>query len=425
MRSETSNIWRRIDWLLILFYILFVGFGWLNIYAASAGEDAQSFLTFSNNHGKQLYWIIFCIPFIFITLLINAKFYVKYASAFYMASILSLIGLFLFGKNINGATSWYSIGSMGIQPSEFAKSAIALAMAKLVCDKHFKLGSFKHQLEAFILIAIPGILIALQPDPGSAIIYLSFILVLHREGLPISYLYISFFAITLFIATLYFGYTSLLISLIILFFFISIYIYKYKQKVFRQYLYKIIVLFLISISYTYSTQIIFDHVFEQRHRDRFNILLGKTIDVKDIGYNTNQSVRAIASGGDFGKGFLQGERTRGNFVPEQQTDYIFCTVGEEWGFAGTATVVVLFLFFILRILYKSERQKSPFTRIYGIGVASVFFFHFAINIGMVVGILPTIGIPLPFFSYGGSSLWGFTLLLFIFIRLDANKRNEL
>lgn len=425
MRNSKSNIFLRIDWLLVLFYMLFVSFGWLNIYATSGASYADSILTFSSSHGKQLYWIIFCLPLIFLTTVIDAKFYEKYASLLYLTGLLTLVGLFLLGKNIHGATSWYVIGSMSVQPAEFVKSAVALAMAKLLSDKHFKLSLFKNQLQAFILIFIPIVLVALQPDPGTAMIYLAFVLVLYREGLPTSYLSISFLAITLFIATLYFGYVYVLIFSFIIFCFISAHAFKYKRKTFKLNFPKFIVIFLISIAYIYSIQIIFDQVFEQRHRDRFDILLGKTEDVKDIGYNTHQSVRTIASGGNLGKGFMQGERTQGSFVPEQQTDYIFCTVGEEWGFLGSTAVVILFLLFILRILYKSEKQKSSFARIYGIGVASIFFFHFAINIGMVLGILPTIGIPLPFFSYGGSSLWGFTILLFIFIRLDMNKSNEL
>jgi len=246
----------------------------------------------------------------------------------------------------------------------------------------------------------------------------------YREGLPFYYITIAFIAIFLFIITLMFGYVYTLIGSLVLFAIILTYFIIYRRKAFKRGWPKIAGIYLASALFIISVDFVFNQVFEQRHRDRFNILLGKTDDIKSIGYNTNQSVTTIASGGIAGKGFLEGERTQGGFVPEHQTDYIFTIVGEEWGFIGITFVIILFMLFFLRIIRTAERQKSKFTRVYGYSIAAIFFTHFTINIGMVVGLLPTIGIPLPFFSYGGSALWGFTLLLFIFIRLDANRSYE-
>lgn len=352
----------------------------------------------------------------------DAKFYERYASIIYLCSLILLIGLFIFGKNINGATSWYNIGGFSLQPSEFAKAATALAIAKLVSDKQFNLKKWNTQIQASLILFFPAFLIVLQPDPGSALVYTAFLFVLYREGLPIYYITGAFTLVFLFIITLFFGYLHTLIGITLLF--IIILAYFYRKKFLKKGWIKIFSLYLISIFFIFSVDFVFNHVFEQRHRNRFNILLGKTQDIKSIGYNTNQSVITIASGGLTGKGFLEGERTQGDFVPEQQTDYIFTTVGEEWGFLGSVFVILIFIFFILRIIHIAERQKSKFSRVYGYSIAAIFFTHFAINIGMVIGLLPTIGIPLPFFSYGGSALWGFTVLLFIFIRLDANRSYE-
>ncbi len=354
----------------------------------------------------------------------EAKLYEKYASLLYIIGLVFLVGLFAFGKNINGATSWYNLGIFSLQPSEFVKATTALAMAKLVSEKMFNLKKSNTQLQALAILLVPALLITLQPDPGSALVYVAFIFVLNREGLPFYYVTIGIIAISIFIATLIFGFINTLIGSLILFLCILLYFYLYRKKAFRKGWIKIIFIYLISALYIFSVDLVFNHVFEQRHRDRFNILLGKSTDTKSIGYNTDQSVTTIATGGFWGKGFLDGERTKGDFVPEQQTDYIFTTVGEEWGFVGSSFVIILFMLFILRIIKIAERQKTKFSRVYGYSIASIFFLHFTINIGMVIGVLPTIGIPLPFFSYGGSALWGFTVLLFIFIKLDANRIYE-
>lgn len=403
--------------------MLLVGFGWMNIYAASSDNDSQLF-DFSTKYGKQLLWILLSAPLIIIILFFNSKFYEKFASIFYVVSLVSLVGLFLFGKNINGATSWYNFGGASLQPSEFAKAFTALAVAKLMSDRKYNLGLLKNQIKAFIIIFLPAFLIVLQPDAGSALIYLSFFFVLNREGLTLAYLVVGISAIILFILTLVIAPWLLILiifSMITLFVIYAI----YKNSRFLRFNWiKVLGLYTVIGVFIFSSNIIYNDVFEQHHRDRFEILLGKTSDTQKIGYNTNQSIQTISSGGIAGKGFLKGDKTQGDFVPEQHTDYIFSVVGEEWGFLGSAFVIVLFMILLYRIIYLAETHNNKFGRIYGYGLASILFFHVIVNIGMVIGLLPTVGIPLPFFSYGGSSLWGFTLLLFIFIKLDAHKNYD-
>lgn len=399
--------------------------GWINIYSATVTEEVLPLINLATEYGKQLIWIGLSLPLILLILIVDAKFYERYSSLIYLTSMLSLLMLFPLGKNINGATSWYDLaGIFSIQPSEFAKAATALAIAKLVSDKTFNLKNFNTQLQSFTILLIPAVLITLQPDPGSALVYSAFIFVLYREGLPFYYITIGFISVALFLATLLFGSNPVIYVLAGFCIILLIYLNFKREKAFKRHWLKIIGVFLIIGGYIFSVNYVFNEVFQQRHRDRFNIVLGKSDDVKSIGYNSDQAISTIASGGLSGKGFLEGERTQGEFVPEQQTDYIFTVVGEEWGFLGSTAVILMFAFFCLRILYVAERQKSKFSRVYGYSIAAIFFTHFAVNIGMVIGILPTIGIPLPFFSYGGSGLWGFTVLLFIFIKLDANRSYE-
>lgn len=424
MRNRKDNIFHGMDWILVLFYFVFIFLGWINIYAATISENEFDLLNFTTEYGKQLIWIGFSIPIILLILLFEAKFYEKYAVIIYVIFLALLAGLFVFGKNINGSTSWYAIGNFSLQPSEFAKAATALAIAKLVSDKMFNLKKLSTQVQALLLLFFPAILIILQPDPGSALVYGAFIFVLYREGLPFYYITVGFIALFLFVITLILGFEVTLISSVVLFICILLYFIFYRPRAFRKGWIKITGIYLMSAMFIFSVDLVFNHVFKQHHRDRFNIILGKTVDMKGVGYNTDQSVTTIASGGFFGKGFLEGERTQGDFVPEQDTDYIFTTVGEEWGFVGSALVIILFVVFLLRIINRAEQQKSKFSRIYGYSIVAIFFMHFMINIGMVIGLVPTIGIPLPFFSYGGSALWGFTVLLFVFIRLDANKTYE-
>ncbi|MEO8235456.1 MAG: rod shape-determining protein RodA [Flavobacterium sp.] len=414
-QSVSSNI----DWITVLIYIALVAIGWINIYSADMTTNSEYYLDFNQNYGKQLIFIAFTVILVIVILTIDSKFYEKFTSVIFGASLLLLAGLFIFGKTIAGQRCWYAIGGFTLQPSEFAKAATALALAKYLSDSQVNLKNLKHQILALLIMGLPILLILPQPDPGSALIFVMFILVLNREGLPSWYLWTGFIAVVLFVMTL-----VIKPEYVILIAFIGIALHYLKsRRVDRNILASLILLVLVS-GFVFSVDYVFENVFKQHHRDRFNILLGKDVDMNGIGYNTNQSEIAIGSGGWVGKGFLEGTQTKGNFVPEQHTDYIFTTVGEEWGFAGSAVLVLLFVGLILRVLYLAENQKTKFSRVYGYGVASVLFTHFFVNISMVIGIFPTIGVPLPFMSYGGSSLWGFTILLFIFIKMDANKVNE-
>ncbi|MEM7186152.1 MAG: rod shape-determining protein RodA [Bacteroidota bacterium] len=412
MRGTSKAV--KFDWLTILLFLALVFIGWINIYSASLSDTSTSFFDFEHIYYKQIIWIGLSVVLIVFILAIEAKFYERFAAIIYLISLASLILLFPLGKEISGATSWYSFGGVGLQPSEFAKAATALALAKYIGDIQTNMKEFKHQLRAFAIVAIPALLIVPQPDPGSALIYSAFVFTMYREGMHFAYLLLGFFAAALFIGTLAVGVTW--VTVIVLAIAVVLYL-KNKKK--RPSLFKYGTIVFACVAFAFSVNYIFNNVFEQRHRDRFNIVLGKEIDSKGIGYNTNQSEIAIGSGGWTGKGWTQGTQTKGNFVPEQHTDYIFSTVGEEWGFLGALLVVALFVALIIRILILAERQRSQFSRVYGYSVAAILFVHFFVNIGMVTGLIPTIGIPLPFFSYGGSSLWGFTILLFIFIRLDG------
>ena len=409
---KNQSVSNNIDWISIIIYTLLVILGWLNIYSSSLSS-------MEDTYQKQLIFIVLTIPLIFIVLSVDGKFYEKYASIIFVVSLLSLLGLFVFGKTIAGQRCWYAIGSFTLQPSEFAKTATSLALAKYLSDTQINLKDVTRQWQALAIILLPVILILPQPDPGSALIYSIFIIVLYREGLPSWYVWTGFIAILLFVLTL-----VLEPQYVILIALGIIVIVHFKSRLGDRNVVLSSILFVLISGFVLSVDYVFDNVFKQHHRDRFNILLGKTVDMKGIGYNTNQSEIAIGSGGWIGKGFLEGTQTKGGFVPEQHTDYIFTTVGEEWGFAGSLVVIALFAGLFLRIIYLAERQKTKFSRVYGYCVAGILFTHFFVNIAMVVGIFPTIGVPLPFFSYGGSGLWGFTILLFIFIKMDANKVNE-
>ncbi len=404
----------RFDWLIIFIYIALVSMGWINIYSASLNDTAQGYFDFTQIYGKQMMWIGLSILLIIFILAIEAKFYERFASIIYIVSLLSLVGLFIFGRTIAGTTAWYDFGGFSIQPSEFVKATTALALAKYVSDIQTNMQELKHQMGAFLILAIPSILIMLQPDPGSVLVYAAFIFPLYREGLHGLYLLLGLFATILFVSTLAFDtlWTTFAVLLIA-----AILLVKNRKR--RPSILKYILIVVSSLIFVFSVDYIFDNVFKQHHRDRFNIILGKEVDARGIGYNTHQSEIAISNGGWLGKGWTQGTQTKGNFVPEQHTDYIFSTVGEEWGFVGSMVVILLFVGLIARIIYRSEKQKNQFGRVYGYSVAAILFLHFFVNIGMVTGIFPTVGIPLPFFSYGGSALWGFTILLFIFVKLDG------
>lgn len=417
---KNQSVTNNLDWISIVIYFVLVIMGWLNIYSSSLSsiEQEASIFDFTQIYGKQFMFIILTIPLIFVVLSVDGKFYEKFSSVIYVIGLFSLAGLFVFGKTIKGQANWYSFGSFGIQPSEFVKAATALALAKYLSDVQVNLKDLNRQIQVLGILFLP-ILLIVPHDPGSALIYSVFILVLYREGLPSWYVWTGFIALVLFVLALVVKPIILTgIALVVILF-----IYYRSRIINRNWILSSLIFVMIG-GFVFSVDYVFNNVFKQHHRDRFNILLGKEVDMKGIGYNTNQSEIAIGSGGWFGKGYLEGTQTKGGFVPEQHTDYIFTTVGEEWGFLGCLFVIGLFLCLIMRIIYLAERQKTKFSRVYGYCVAGILFIHFFVNIAMVAGIFPTIGVPLPFFSYGGSGLWGFTILLFIFLKMDANKVNE-
>lgn len=422
-----KSILQRVDWFSIFIYLALVALGWLSIYSTTYNESNAEIFNFSAVHGKQLFFIGVSLIFVIVLLAIDANFYERFASLFYIFSLISLLGLYVFGTTIKGATSWYNLGFFNLQPSEFTKVATALALAKYLSDIQTDIKKQKDQLYAFLIILVPVILIVPQPDPGSALVFFALIFVLFREGLPLFYLAVGVLLILIFVATLKFGTIWITIFLILL---ISLFLLL-KRKDFKVPVIPMVAVFAFTIIFSLSVDFVFNSIFEQRHRDRFSLWLRLEKDPerineinKTIGYNSYQSEKAIESGGLYGKGFLEGTRTKGNFVPEQHSDYIFSTIGEEWGFVGTVSVILLFTFLLLRLVHLAERQKNDFSRMYGYGVISILLIHYFINIGMVIGVLPTIGIPLPFISYGGSGLLFFTMLLFVFLRLDANRLNE-
>lgn len=424
MVRETNRHF-KFDWITIILFLLLVGFGWLNILSASQTGTTIDYFDFSQPFGKQLLFISLTFVLIILLLAIDAKFYERFSSVIYIISMLSLVGLFIFGKNVNGATSWYAIGGMTLQPSEFAKTATALAVAKFMSDLNFNITSPQNQLQLFAIILTPALLVLLQNDTGSTIVYGAFFFVLYREGLPKYYLTFGISIVILSILALKFGpvITSGIAVLAII-----IYHYMNRKKV---RLHQSILISIMAIGIAFGAKYFYQDILKPHQQDRISLWLNLEKDPEKLermkqtfAYNLNESEKAISSGGFSGKGFMEGTRTTGKFVPEQHTDYIFSTVGEEWGFLGSSLVVIVFVLLILRIIHLAELQKSEFSRIYGYGVASIIFVHFFINIGMVMGLLPTIGIPLPMFSYGGSGLWAFTILIFIFIKLDSNRINE-
>ena len=413
---KAKNIFANIDILTVFLYLALVLFGWLNIYASQYNDDTYFAIDFTSRYGKQFYFIGISIITALIILIIDWKFYYSLSYIIYGIVIFSLIIVLIIGGVTNGAMSWFQIGSIKIQPSELAKFATALALAKFFNMQHIKNQKTTTKLYSYLLIIIPFVLIILQNDLGTALIFTSFVLVLYREGLSINIL--LFFLITGILCLL-----SLLINKMILIYIfsfialISLIFFRFNKKD----IITITVTWLLSIMFVLGTNYFVNNILSAHHSKRINILLGKEFDPYGAGYNLIQSKIAIGSGGGFGKGFLNGTQTRFDFVPEQSTDFIFCTIGEEWGFFGSFIFVLLFTALISRIILLAERQRSNFSRIYGYSVACILFFHFTINIGMTIGLLPTVGIPLPFISYGGSSLLGFTILLFIFLNLDSYR----
>lgn len=413
---RAKKIFGNVDWVTIYLFVALVFFGWINIYASQYNDDQSLIFDFSQRHGKQLIFIGASFFVAFIVLIIDWKFFDAFSYFLYGVIILLLVGLFIWGTATAGAISWFNIGNYKFQPSEFAKFATILALAKYLNTHGIKLQSFQTKLKSFLIISLPLLLITLQNDLGTALVFLSLILVLYREGLSGNILFIGLVAAILFIVTLLlnkFIFIGILVAISLLLFLFS----RRKKKEF-------IVIFsglVMAVSFVFSVSYLFSNILAPHQVERINILLGREIDPHGAGYNLIQSKIAIGSGGFFGKGFLEGTQTRFDFVPEQSTDFIFCTIGEEWGFFGSLIFIVVFVALLIRVINLAERQRSTFCRIYGYGVASVLFVHFAINIGMTIGLAPVIGIPLPFISYGGSSLIGFTILLFIFLNLDSYR----
>jgi len=413
---ERNNIFGNIDFPLTGLYLLLVVLGWLNIYAAVYNQDYNSIFDITQSYGKQLIWIISSLFLGLLILLTDSRFFSTFAYLIYGFMIVLLLVVLGIGTEISGSKSWFQIGGFSIQPAEFAKFATCLAIAKFFSSQHLNLSLTKNKIIPLILMAIPSGLILLQNDTGSALVYGSFILVLYRMGLSGNFLLAGLLVVFIAISTLMAG-TLFVVFLILGLAGLLLFFMKRNRKNIMS----LIGLVILGIALTYSVEVGVEKMLGDHQKARINVLLGKTLDLKGAGYNVNQSKIAIGSGGFFGKGYLNGTQTKYNFVPEQSTDFIFCTVGEEWGFLGSTVVVALFILLLLRIVIVAERQRSDFSRVYGYGVASILFFHFMINIGMTIGLVPVIGIPLPFFSYGGSSLWAFTILLFIFIKQDVNR----
>lgn len=473
--SGNYNIWKKIDWVIVLVYLFMVFAGWLNIYSSVYNEEHKNIFDMSQRYGKQMIWIICAFFMAVLIMATDSKVFVTFSYLIFGFFVFLLIAVLFLGTEINGSKSWFLFGSLGFQPSEFAKFGTSLALAKLVSTYNFSFKESKSRLNILILILIPVILIFLQHDTGSAIVYLVFLFPLFREGLSGLILFFLFFAAFIFILSLVLNPAIFILVLIFLAFFayylikkkwnniltglivlgsatalITLFYIIFKGTPLDFYyillrssilssvvllflaIYKripqaplVISIFLISVLLSFTVDFAFHNILKPHHQDRINNLLGIESDPLGAGYNVNQSKIAIGSGGFLGKGFLKGTQTKYDFVPEQSTDFIFCTVGEEWGFIGTSIIVLAFIFLLYRIVKLAERQKSTFSRFYGYCVASIIFFHFAVNIGMTIGLAPVIGIPLPFFSYGGSSLWFFTILLFVLLSLDRSRFEQL
>jgi len=472
--NREINIWKRLDKVSVMIFLIIIAMGWLNIYAAVYNEEHKEILDLSQRYGKQFIWIIATIVLAIFVVIIDTRFWLFFSYFIYAGIILLLLLVLFLGKEINGARSWFDIGGISLQPSEFAKFGTALALASFLGSKRMDLRRFSVLIQASAIILFPALLIALQPDMGSTVVFFSLFIVLFREGMS-PYVFVSgilmgiLFFLTLLVGSLYLELFLVFIAATMIWFitrkwktaaagigvfaaisgvlylantyllkclsnelillisilltglvFIMFLLFRKNSSVLVVYLFLVgSILFVNSVDYVYN------HMIQSHQKERVDIMLGIKSDPKGTGYNVTQSIISIGSGGFTGKGYLQGTQTKFKFVPAQSTDFIFCTVGEEWGFLGSFVVMGLYLFLLLRLIWIAERQHSAFTRIYGYGVVSLFFIHIIINVGMAVGLLPVIGIPLPFFSYGGSSLWGFTVLLFIFLRLDASRAEYL
>jgi rod shape determining protein RodA len=417
-RIGRQSLFANIDWVLVVLYFALVFIGWINIYAATYSPSSEGILDFSRNSGKQFIWIMASVVVALFVILIDAKFYTTFSWLFYGITTILIFLVIFVGTEVSGAKSWIGYGDLGIQPSEFAKITTAMALAKFLGESNRNVEQFRIQLFSFAIFLIPTFIILMQNDTGSAIVFIVFLFVMYREGMPGTILWIGFILILIFLLTLLFTHWHVIIAITILTLLLWFFIRKYRKDVI-----KLIFISLFLSSFSFGVDYIFDNILQPHQKSRIEVLLGTETDLRGAGYNVNQSKIAIGSGGFIGKGYLHGTQTKFRFVPEQSTDFIFCTIGEEWGFVGSFTVVGLFLFLLIRIIFLSERQRSRYSRIYGYGVACILFTHVAVNIGMTLGLMPVIGIPLPYISYGGSSLIAFTIMLFLFIKLDMNRQN--
>jgi rod shape determining protein RodA len=415
-QQNSNRFFFNVDWITILIYVALCTIGFANIFASVYNPDESTAFNFATNYGKQLVFIITGLVLGLSILLLDAKFFSIFSPIIYGVTILLLLAVLVIGRNVGGNQAWIPIGSFRLQPSELAKFGTALLMARYISSFNPKHTTLKPVLVAAAIIILPMCLIMLQPDAGSMLVFLSFMFPLYREGLP-GYLLIIFWGmVVLFILNLYLT-SWLLISIIIALGGLFIYFNRKKQRR----MITIGIITLSAIGYLFIAKLMFENVLQPHQRTRIELILGLKTDPRGAGYNVNQSKIAIGSGQLTGRGFLEGTQTKYGYVPEQSTDFIFSTIGEEWGFAGCFVVIALYMFLLLRIINLAERQRSTFSRVYGYCVACIIFFHVFINIGMTIGIVPVIGIPLPFISYGGSSLWSFTVLLFIFLKLDSNR----
>ena len=412
----------KYDWLTIGLYFAIMLFGWINIYAAGYSEDHTAVFDFSVQHGKQIIWIAIALFLAAVIVLTEPRVFSNTAYAIY-GVVLALLVVTLFIATVTkGGKSWIDFGAFKFQPSEFAKFATALAVAKFMSAIDLDFKNLRTKVTIAFLVAIPAALIFLQHDTGSALVFLSFIFPLYREGLSGNFLVIGVTAIVLFVLALLIDKFILLAGIATI---VILYLFVWLNKRTSRDYWRTIVIAACCALFVFSVDFVFNSVLEPHQRERIDVLLGKSDDIQGSGYNVNQSKIAIGSGGLVGKGFLNGTLTKADFVPEQETDFIFCTVGEEWGFIGCVTLLVLYTLLLQRLIVMAERQRSTFARVYGYSVASILFIHLFVNVGMVLGLVPVIGIPLPFFSYGGSSLLAFTVLLFICIRQDASKNQLL
>ena len=426
--SQESNQIGKLDWISVGLYALFVLLGWMSIYSAVYNPEAPLWIFdeafYTSNAGRQLIWIGTSLVLIMLIFALDFRFFESFAVFIYAAFMLALIAVPFLGVTINGSHSWFKLGGVTIQPAEFAKTATALLLAKYLNDPQVNLSKWMNQWRSALIIALPMLLIIGSNETGSALVFASFIILLYREGLPGEYPGLLIALIALFVSSLLLSPLTIFICLLVMASLFVIILPIYQRRLPQTYV-RIAGAIAIIMSLSTVVDWVVNHVLKEHQRNRIKVLLDPSFDTRGLGYQVTQSKIAIGSGGFWGKGYLGGTQTKFDFVPEQSTDFIFCTIGEEFGFLGVLAVIVLFLFFLWRLLYLADQQRSRFARAYGFGVVGILFFHFLVNIGMTIGLMPIMGIPLPFFSYGGSSLWSFTILLFIFLKLDAHRSDML